>query len=450
LELKGENMISFTRRRSGTAIAAAALGASLLALTACSSGSAGDGGDPHVAPEEAGGPYGSFPDQALTLSRWAGDPWTAGQVEAADAWAASTGGSINVDAIPYENLHDKEALTMSSGSDFDIVYVHPSWFGEYVEAGYLAPIDDYLADADRNPDGFSADSYLPGVLEQGAKDGVQYCLPDFVSTIVVAYRTDLFEAAGLDAPATVDDVLAAAAALNGTDGMAGIALPGKRTGAVADVTGSLLTAQGNWWFDDSGDTLDDAAATAALQFYVDAAKYAPEGLLNMAVDDAATAGATGAAAIVVSTTPSLSALEDPARSTTVGKWGYAPIAFEADQPGGELIYWNWCISANSEHKDAAYSFLQYYTDTAQQAKVAVAAATLGATKDFYTDEELAAKLPFLPAVNAALSNSNPQPSGADWPKIQDALETAVQDAVSGTKSVPDAVAAMHEALAQLG
>ena len=36
-----------------------------------------------------------------------------------------------------------------------------------------------------------------------------------------------------------------------------------------------------------------------------------------------------------------------------------------------------------------------YTDTAQQAKVAVAAATLGATKDFYTDEALAAKLPFL-------------------------------------------------------
>jgi multiple sugar transport system substrate-binding protein len=444
-------MIATTSRKR-TLAALAVLGAGALVLSACSGGTSPSGsGDPHVKPSADGGPYGSFKGESLTLSRWAGDPWTAGQTAAAADWGKATGGTLKVDAVPYENLHDKEALTMSSGSDFDIVYVHPSWYGEYVKAGYLAPIDDYLADADRNPSGFSADSYLPGVLSQGNTDGVQYCLPDFVSTIVVAYRTDLFQAAGLDAPATVDDVLADAAALNGKDGIAGIALPGKRTGAVADVMGSLLTAQGNWWFGADGKaSLDDNAATKALDFYTKAAKLAPEGMLNMAVDDAATAGATGAAAIVVSTTPSLSALEDPAKSTTVGKWGYAALAFDASKPGGELIYWNWCIAANSKHKDAAYSFLQYYTDTAQQAKVAVAAATLGATKDFYTDDALAAKLPFLPAVNAALSNSNPQPSGADWPKIQDQLETAVQDAISGTKSVGDAVSAMDDALKALG
>jgi ABC-type glycerol-3-phosphate transport system substrate-binding protein len=353
--------------------------------------------------------------------------------------------------VPYENLHDKQALTLSSGSDFDIVYVHPSWFGEFVDAGYLAPIDDMLADPGRNPAGFSADSYLPGVLSQGAKDSVQYCLPDFVSTVVVAYRTDVFAAQGIPAPVTLDDVLAAAAQLDGVDGMAGIALPGKRTGAVADVFGSLLTAQGNWWFGADGQpTLDDAAATQAMQFYVDAAALAPEGMLNMHIDEVATAAANGTAAIAISTTPSLSALEDPARSTTVGQWGYLPLAFTADAPGGVLIYWNWCIAAKSDNQDAAYSFLQYYTDAPQQAKVAVVAATLGATKSFYEDAELAAQLPFLPAVNAALSNSNPQPSGTQWPQVQDQLETAVQDAVSGTKSVDQAVAAMHEALSVLG
>jgi multiple sugar transport system substrate-binding protein len=442
-------MIATTSRKR-TLAALAVLGAGALVLSACTADTPSGSGDPHAKPSAEGGPFGSFPDESLTLSRWDSDPWTSVETQSAKDWGSATGGTIKLDGIPYENLHDKQALTLSSGSDFDIVYVHPSWFGEYVKAGYLAPIDDYLADADRNPDGFSADSYLPGVLAQGASDGVQYCLPDFVSTIVVAYRTDLFEAAGLDAPVTIDDVLADAAKLNGQDGIAGIALPGKRTGAVADVVGSLLTAQGNWWFDgDNKASLDNDAAKAALDFYTKAAKLAPEGMLNMAVDDAATAGATGGAAIVVSTTPSLSALEDPAKSTTVGKWGYAPLAFSADQPGGELIYWNWCISANSQHKDAAYSFLQYWTSKDQQAKIAVKAATLGATKDFYEDEDLAAKLPFLPAVNAALTNSNPQPSSADWPKIQDQLETAVQDAVSGTKSVDDAVAAMQDALSVL-
>ena len=442
-------MIATTSRKR-TLAAFAVIGISALALSACSTTTSSGSSDPHAKPAVEGGPYGSFKGESLTLSRWDSDPWMSVETQSAKDWGAATGGTIKLDGIPYENLHDKQALTLSSGSDFDIVYVHPSWFGEYVKAGYLAPIDKYLADGARNPAGFSADSYLPGVLAQGASDGVQYCVPDFVSTIVVAYRTDLFQAAGLQPPATVDDVLADAAALNGKDGMAGIALPGKRTGAVADVMGSLLTAQGNWWFDAKNKaSLDDSAAKAALDFYTKAAKLAPEGMLNMAVDDAATAGATGTAAMVVSTTPSLSALEDPAKSTTVGKWGYAPLAFSADKPGGELIYWNWCISANSKHKDAAYSFLQYWTSKDQQSKIAVKAATLGATKDFYEDKDLAAKLPFLPAVNAALTNSNPQPSSADWPKIQDQIETAVQDAITGAKSEDAAVSAMQDALSVL-
>ena len=63
---------------------------------------------------------------------------------------------------------------MSSGnSSYDILYVHPSWFGEFAKAGYLAPISKYLSDPKRNPPGFSAASYLPSVLSQGAYKGVQ-------------------------------------------------------------------------------------------------------------------------------------------------------------------------------------------------------------------------------------------------------------------------------------
>jgi ABC-type glycerol-3-phosphate transport system substrate-binding protein len=445
-------MFGTQHRRSVVLSTAAMIGAGALLLGGCSSdggGSTADG-DPYAEPNSADGPYGNFEGQELTLERWAGDPWTAGQQEAASAWNQATGGKLTIDAIPYENLHDKQALALGSGSDFDIVYVHPSWFGEYASAGYLAPIDEYLGDGARNPAGFSAESYLPSVLEQGKYDGVQYCVQDFVSTIVVAYRTDLFEAAGIAAPETVDDVLAAAAQLDGVDGISGIVMPAKRTGAVSDIVGSLLTAQDNWWYDADGKaSLDDDAAETAIDFYVEAAKYAPEGVLDMAVDEAATAAAQGQAAIVVDTTPALATLENPEKSATVGRWTYVPLAYDAANPSGELIYWNWCIAAKSEHKDAAYSFLQYYTSAAQQAKVAVAANTLGATEDFYTNEEVLAKLPFLPAVNAALQNANPQPSLADWPKIQDAIETAVQDAMTGSKTSAEAAAAMQDALSIL-
>jgi multiple sugar transport system substrate-binding protein len=130
----------------------------------------------------------------------------------------------------------------------------------------------------------------------------------------------------------------------------------------------------------------------------------------------------------------------------VGKWGYAPIQITGGKPAGELIYWNWCVSAKSKNQDAAYSFLQWYTSGAQQAKVAVAAATAGATKDFYANTEVTRKLPFLTAMNQALTNANPQPSLSVWPKVQDQIELNVQNAILGKQTPAQAAAAMQKAL----
>jgi multiple sugar transport system substrate-binding protein len=439
---------------SASSASSASSAAAVPATSAAAAGSSAPGSNPAssaagspVTSASATAPVGSFSGAKLVLSRWSGDPWTSEQKQAATEWGTDTGGSISIDAVPYENLHDKQALALSGAGGYDILYVHPSWFGEFAKAGYLAPIAADLSNPALNPAGFSASSYLPNVLAQGAYNGVQYCLPDFVSTVLVAYRTDLFQQAGLKPPQTTADVLADAKALNGKNGVAGIAMPGKATGAVSDVMASLLTAQGAWWYNSQDKTsLDIGAATNAITFYASAAKYAPSGILNYAVDDAATAGATGKAAMVISTTPSLQALEDPTKSTTVGKWGYAPIAFTAGKPASELIYWDWCISAKSKNQAAAYSFLQWYTSGAQQAKVAIQAATAGATKDFYTDTAVTSKLPFLPAMNQALTDTNPQPSLASWPQIQDAIEAAVQQAILGKATPAQAANTMHKAL----
>ncbi len=254
---------------------AGAAGLGILALAGCgSSASAGStGGQPTAAPTTPGAPYGRFKGQKLVLSRWSGDPWTSEQNSAASVWGKDTGASIEISAVPYENLRDKQSLTLTGAGGYDIVYVHPSWFGEFAKAGLLAPIGGYLSDPSRNPPGFSAASYLPAPLTQGKYRGTLYGLPDFISTIVLAYRSDLLQQAGIQTPVTLQDVLAAAAKLNNRNGMAGLALPGQRTGAVADVVSSILTAQGNWWYDSTpAPTLSDAAARTAVEFYVSAAK----------------------------------------------------------------------------------------------------------------------------------------------------------------------------------
>jgi len=395
----------------------------------------------------ANAPIGKFPGVHLTLSRWSGDPWTSEQQAAAKQWDKATGATITFAAVPYENLKTQQTLTLSGAGGYDILYVHPSWFGTFAKSGFLAPISSYLDNQADNPPGFSAKSYLPSVLSQGAYNGSQYCLPDFVSTIVVAYRKDLFAKYGLSAPTTLASVLSDAKFFNGKDGMSGIAMPGEATGAISDVMTSMLAAEGNYWYNKAGKTtLDVTDAANAVRFYVNASKYAPSGLLDDAVDDAALAGATGKAAMVISTTPSLSALNDPTKSTTVGKWAFAPIEFTAGKPAGELIYWNWCIAAKSPHVAAAYSFLQWYTNGQQQATIAVEGSTAGATYNFYTDKTVLAKLPFLPAMQSALAHSNPQPSIPQWSTLQPEIESDVQQAIEGKLTANAAAEAMKQAL----
>ncbi|MGH7903147.1 MAG: ABC transporter substrate-binding protein [Candidatus Dormibacteraceae bacterium] len=418
-----------------------------IVIAACGSAGAPTGTTTTPGQSKPDTPVGKFSGKTVNLLRWAGDPWTAATKDAASRWDAATGGQLTVGAIPYENLETKEALALSSGTgSYDILYVHPGWFGQFAKAGYLQGIGGYLSDAGMNPSGFSTSDYIPAIFKQGSYNGKQYCLQDQVSTILVAYRKDLYQKYNLKAPTSWDDLLNNAKVLNAQSGMAGLAIPGKAIGDISDVMSSLLTGEGTWWYDSHGKAaLDVAKTTQAIQFYVNASKYSPSGMLNMHYDDVTTAAAQGKAAQLITLSTELAWLNDPSKSKTVGDWAYAPLAYNG-KAGGELIYWNWCIAAGSKNPKAAYSFLQWYTSTPEQAKIAPVAATGGATKGFYADQSLTQSLPFLPAMQQALANSNPQPSLAQWPQLQDKIEHAVQSAISGSTSPAQAAQEISQQL----
>src|SRR5262249_6576875 len=162
-----------------------------------------------------------------------------------------------------------------------------------------------------------------------------------VGNLLIGYRKDVFEKNNIPAPKDWNDVVSAAKTLNGKDGMAGIAIPAKRTDAPEVLMAGLISMQGTWWIDDQGrPAVDKAKLSNAFKQYAEAAKYAPSGVLNAHFDEAATAAAQGKAAQLLSITPVLAWLEDPSRSQTVGKWGYIPLKNQ-NQIGGEFFYWLW-------------------------------------------------------------------------------------------------------------
>ena len=144
-------------------------------------------------------------------SRSASDDTMVTLQEVTDAYNAQ-GGNIelvidsNADRISY----DQKLRTMIAGGQMpDMFDLDPTPYAvELGEQGMLTDMDAFLDEIGEK------DSYISLSLNYGrTPDGKLYTLPLELSTEMIWYNTDMFADAGVEAPETLDDLLAACAAL---------------------------------------------------------------------------------------------------------------------------------------------------------------------------------------------------------------------------------------------
>lgn len=128
--------------------------------------------------------------------------------------------TVNVQALPWDQGHEKLLTAIASKKGPDVVQMGTSWIPEFADAGILADLTPYVQQyPELNPDNFYA-----GAVESG-KFGDKYVgAPWYVETRVLFYRTDLLKEAGYNAaPATWEELSDAAQKLaargNGKYGM---------------------------------------------------------------------------------------------------------------------------------------------------------------------------------------------------------------------------------------
>ncbi len=115
--------------------------------------------------------------------------------------------STDLQVVGWADGH-QTLITMISGKQApDLANVSASWMIEFNAIGELEPLDDKFTP------GF-LDAFVPSGLEAMRIDGKLMGLPYFLDPRALYYRTDLFEAAGLQPPTTWDEVRAAAKALH--------------------------------------------------------------------------------------------------------------------------------------------------------------------------------------------------------------------------------------------
>ncbi|MBB6669456.1 ABC transporter substrate-binding protein [Cohnella nanjingensis] len=371
----------------------------------------------------------------LTVSRWAG-PHADDQKEMLKQFEKETGIAVKMDDVDYGQLQQKQTLNLSGKTgEYDLVWAQEIWIPEYVKAGYLLPIDEYVKDDSLNPKAFDFADYNPNLLKIVTSDGKLYGLPTFVQLPLMVYNKELLTADGLTAPKTWEETLAIAKYYH--DKGTGIALPAKQGQAAVDVFASLIRSNGGDYLGTDGKlNLASPENVAAAQFWKDLNAVSMKGSSTWHFDEVTKAVQSGQAPIGITISGQVGGLEDENVSQVAGKIGYAPLPY-AKQPYGTLSVWNWCVAADSKHPKEAYRLAAWLTSKETEKAMSLKDGQVAGRQSLFSDPELVAKFPFFPAIGESMKQADTQPLSANAPKLMDKLQTALS-AVAVGQSDPKA------------
>jgi ABC-type glycerol-3-phosphate transport system substrate-binding protein len=167
----------------------------------------------------------------------------------------------------------------------------------FAERGWLMPLDPLIAKLRQAVDWDDIDPTL--VRDVCSYKGKVYGVPNLAISMFFFYRKDLFDAAGLKPPATMDEWIAAARTLTKADKKQyGTAMTLKAgDGFQNDFTYYLRTFGGDWYDKDWKVTIDSEAGVKALTTMKELMKYAPPNVLAFHNDESTVAMQQGLTAM---------------------------------------------------------------------------------------------------------------------------------------------------------
>lgn len=348
---------------------------------------------------------------------------------------------VDIETLTYDQMRDKLVSSFQSSSPtYDLIVVDNPWMVDFANAKFLQPLD---ARIDSTTDYDAADFFSP-LTDITTVDGVTYAVPFYNYALGYLYDTDDLAQANRPVPTTLDDLVATSKALKVGD-RAGLAMQPQRGYKVFEEWGNWLFAAGGSIYDADGKpTLNTPEAKRALAAYIDTYRTAaPPNSLNWSMDEALRSVQSGQAAAMINYNWNLPALNEPGSGPAAGKFKLAPM------PGGKQVLgsWSWAIPANSAASDAAWAFASWITSKphdvtrTQKGGAAIRQSTLkdpavldgGFGADYYR------------TVEQILGNAAPLSQGPSGEEMIQAVGTELNEAVAGTKSVDDALAAAQAA-----
>ena len=384
------------------------------------------------------------------------DQFSAVLAQIAPKFKEATGAELKVDIMDYGSLLTKTTADfVGQTAGYDLITMDIVWAGQFAANGYTVDLTEMMKRDAKDLD--TADIY-PKLMEAlGNYKGKQVAYPFAGYANVLAYRKDLFDAAGLKAPETMEDLVAAAYKLTDpAKKQYGFVANGQKGPAVAQDWMQYNAEMGGAILDKDGKpALNSEANIKSLTVYRDLfKKAAPPGAADYDWGGREESFRQGIAATMQTWSVGAPGYYDPKTSKVVGK---VDIALAPRGKGLPKIYgiggWGMAINADAKdkQKEAAWTFIKWVTSPAIQKEMNLAGAGSYIRKSTVADKDLNAKYPFLPVLNEVFENGDGdyRPRIPEYPEIQDILGTAVNSVLVGTAEPKAALDAAQAAAAKL-
>src|SRR6266571_2176723 len=157
--------------------------------------------------------------------------------------------TVNVEIQQWSDVTTKLDTAFGGSAPPDVMELGKTLVAKYASAGALANISGKKSDFE------NSGTWLQSLTDSCTYQGKLYCVPYYAGSRAIIYRTDMFAAAGVQPPTSMDDLLTVGQKLMAKYGsdknFSALYFPGKYWYAAApfvwDFGGDIATANGSKW-----------------------------------------------------------------------------------------------------------------------------------------------------------------------------------------------------------
>ncbi|WP_233194783.1 sugar ABC transporter substrate-binding protein [Cryobacterium sp. M91] len=348
--------------------------------------------------------------------------------------------TINVTAVPWDSAHDRIATSIAGGETPDISMLGTTWVGEFAATGALEPTPEGLVDEA---------SFFEGSWGTAVVDDVAYGVPWYVDSRVLYYRTDLAEAAGVEAPTTWDEYKTFALALKDGGATSGVSLPPGGFDSWQYVTPLAWQAGGDILNEDGTEfTFDTPEWAEAFEFYKSFFEEGASEAVRLEGGEIEQKFIDGSVGSFFSGPFHVGLLREQGGPDFADKFAVAQVP-GADTRTSFTGGGNLAVFGDSENRDASWKFVRWLSQPETQLEWYDISTDLPSVQAAFEDP-IFADDPYLSVFAMQLADSKAPPAIPTWAQVSAVIDQELEKVTRGDQTVDAALKTIQQQADTIG